>query len=208
MMILASYLAAATRVLAFQHNADKETSRDHIHIFFFGLDVQADSIRKYLRKYVPSTMDLCVKTRAGKKNDIELTDQGAYNYASRDGILSPVFTKGYTQDELDQLKNCADLNRQEKEKKREETIIYSVKEVIKVDQVYNRLYEQAMLYIPEKDRKEMTLTDWKRWVVMNYFRSGKPAPRTADGNRYAYSLMMMTKYDFENSDQYPPPLQP
>lgn len=149
-------------------------------------------------------MDVCVKTRAGKKNDIEITDQGAYNYASRDGLIEPCFTRGYTVDEIKQLQDCATLARKEKEKKREDTIIYSIREVVKVDQVYNRLIEESMLYIPEATRKAMSLADWKRWVVMNYFKAGKPAPRTADGNRYAYSLMMTSKYDFTNPDMYPP----
>lgn len=203
-LVLADYISQANRVIAFQHNADKETSRDHIHVFFFGMDIQAESMRKYLRKYVPGKMDLCVKTRAGKKNDIEITDQGAYNYASRDGIIQPCFVKGYTEDELAQMQECADLNRKEKEKKREDTIIYSIREVVKVDQVYNRLIEESTLYIPAETRKAMTLVDWKRWVVMNYFKAGKPAPRTADGNRYAYSLMMTSKYDFSNPESYPP----
>lgn len=143
-------------------------------------------------------MDLSVKTRAGKKNDIEITDQGAYDYASRYGQIKPTWQKGYTDDEMKQMFDASLLKASEIKTKREETVIYAIKEVVKVDQVYNRLVEEAHHNIPDDARKAMTLLDWKRWVVMNYLRAGKPAPRTADGNRYAYSLMMSFKYDLIN----------
>lgn len=194
-MILQDYLQKATRVLMFQHSPDNGASRDHIHVFFFGLDTKPDTIRETLRKYIPARMDLCVKTKAGKKNDIDITDQGAYNYGSRDGSITPCYTKGYTLEELNQLQDAAELNRQLIEKRRSETIIYSVKEVVKVDNVYNRLYESAY-QLP--NRYDMSLSDWKKWIVFQYLRAGKPAPRTADGNRYAYSLYMNMKYNFDD----------
>lgn len=200
-MIMADYIQKSERVLIFQHGPDNGANRDHIHIFCFGLTTKPDTIRETLRKYVPARMDLSVKAKAGKKNDIEITDQGAYNYASRDGVIKPAWTKGYTEEELQQLYDCAENLRVEKQKNKESTVVYAIREVVKVDQVYNRLVEEAFHYIPETARKEMTLVDWKRWVVLNYLRAGKPAPRIADGNRYAYSLMMTYKYDVINKPQ-------
>lgn len=193
-MILSDYINDSERVLIFPHAKDSGAARDHIHAFFFGLKTKPDTIRERLRKYVPGKMDLSVKTRAGRKNDLEITDEGAYNYASRDGIISPVFTKGYTEDEIRELQSRAELKREEIKKVREETVIYSIREVVKVDKVYIRLCQEAHA-IPENDRKNMTLTDWKKWIVLNYLKAGKPAPRTADGNRYAYSIYMSYKYD-------------
>lgn len=198
-MIMADYFHKSDRVLIFQHGPDNGAAREHIHIFCFGLTTKQDTIRETLRKYVPGKMDLCVKSKAGRKNDVELTDQGAYNYGSRDGVIKPVWSKGYTDQELDELYKCAEHNRAEKQKNNESKVIYAIQEVVKVDRVYLRLIEEAHHYIPEDARKSMTLTDWKRWVVMNYLRAGKPAPRTADGNRYAYSLMMSFKYDLINN---------
>lgn len=203
-MVMADYFHKSDRVLVFQHTPDSGASREHVHIFCFDLSTKPDTIRETLRKYIPSKMDLCVKTRAGKKNDIEITDQGAYDYASRYGQIKPVWTKGYTDDELTKLYDASLLKAAEIKTKREENVVYAIREVVKVDQVYNRLIEESTLYIPAETRKAMTLQDWKRWVVMNYFKAGKPAPRTADGNRYAYSLMMTSKYDFSNPESYPP----
>lgn len=203
-MIMADYFHKSERVLVFQHGPDSGAARDHVHIFCFGLDTKTDTIRETLRKYIPAKMDLCVKQRAGKKNDIELTDQGAYDYASRYGQIKPSWTKGYTDDELKQLFDCSLLKAEEIKTKREQSVIYAVREVVKVDQVYNRLIEEATHNIPSDSRKAMTLTDWKRWVVFNYLRAGKPAPRTADGNRYAYSLMMSFKYDIINDPKSAP----
>lgn len=197
-MIMADYFHKSSRVLVFQHGPDSGASREHVHIFCFGLDTKTDTIRETLRKYIPGKMDLSVKNKAGKKNDIEITDQGAYNYASRDGLIKPVWSKGYTDDEMSQLLEASLLHAAEVKTKREENVIYAIREVVKVDNVYNRLVEEAHHNIPDEARKAMTLLDWKRWVVMNYLRAGKPAPRTADGNRYAYSLMMSFKYDLIN----------
>lgn len=195
MMILQDYIEKSERVLLFQHGPDNGAARDHVHVFFFGLTTKPDTIRETLRKYVPGKMDLCVKTKAGKKNDIDITDQGAYNYGSRDGKITPVYTKGYTLEELNLLQDTAELNGKLVEQRRAETIVYSVREVVKVDNVYNRLFEEAH-HLPR--RKEMTYNEWKKWIVFQYLKAGKPAPRTADGNRYAYSIYMNMKYNFND----------
>lgn len=199
MLIVQPYIDKSERVMIFHHSPDSGAARDHIHMFAFGLDVKPDTIRETLRKYVPGRMDLSVKTKAGKKNDIEITDQGAYNYASRDGRIKPCYTKGYTEDELAQLHGAAEQLAKEKEDKRTSTIVYSVREVVKVDNVYNRLFEEAHA-VP--GCKTMTLVAWKKWIIFQYLKAGKPAPRTADSNRYAYSIYMNMRYNFDTIKDY------
>lgn len=198
------YLNTAKQSFIFQHDADDDVKRTHCHIYLFGFGLKKQSIHEYLKKYLSGNKDFAMSQTCGhKKRDLDI--KGAWTYGTTDKYLEPVFTNNIQPDVLTWLRIQAiefyNKINEAKETKKGVEIIEVVIEKEKQDNMYNRLLEDAHREFTREQLKSRIHLEWKRWVVLHYLKRGKPAPRVADGNRYAYSLWMTFKHDVINNPQ-------
>lgn len=91
------WLDATKAGFAFQH---KKPDNNHYHIYLFGLQRAPDAMRRLLGRNLPSKECYAVSSTCGKKVKRKLDPQGAYNYGTTRYLVSPVWFKGYTADEM------------------------------------------------------------------------------------------------------------
>lgn len=89
------------RVAVYEHEADTEVSRTHVHGVLIGCKRKEDTVRNKFFKGVYDAPDYELKTKyKTAKMDMVPVDAEYIKYMSK-GDLDPSFFKGFTQEELD-----------------------------------------------------------------------------------------------------------
>lgn len=201
LVFIQDYLSQALLGFAFEHN---KPGNHHYHIYLFGVNTKADSIRKTLGKYMPAKTDFAVSTTAGPKR-LPLDPKIAYQYAKNpDSYPTRVWVKGLDDITLEKFEFDAgvfynELEKHRKSKAQKITEILVLKEqVAKPDHTWERLITELMdnpdMYV------NMTLTQVKSKIAVSYLRQLKAVPRTADLHRYALSLLRISQHNLHKGE--------
>lgn len=179
------------RFMIFRHEPHGENI--HYHVYIFGLQRTAETIRDHLHKLRYPKEYYAVKTTCGKKKE-KITPQGAYQYAVKPKSNPKIVkTKGFSDEELAEFKEKADRYYHN-----DIPIVVSpsdanVPEVIfRVDRVWERLKKDIKSY----DKK--TVREIKSSIASDWLNQGKAIPRPSDLHRYAVSLYYLNKYQHED----------
>lgn len=97
---------ACTSWLLYQHPADKEVSRDHIHVYYFDWGLKEKSFRDYFARCFPDVAktDFAISTTAGRSKG-EITLEYAIKYASENGTRNAKIVRGF---DAERIKNIED----------------------------------------------------------------------------------------------------
>lgn len=176
------WLNDAEKGFAFEHN---KPGNRHYHVYLFGLQRNPDAMRKHIGKFIPDKERYMVGTTCGGKKKIKITPEGAYQYGSTKNGIMPIWTKGFTLEEIEQYHN----NAAEYYKPMEVTLVTKEDHyVIRPDRVWERLHSNVA------DYADMTVARIKSKIAVDYLNNGKAIPRSADLHRYATSLYYLNKY--------------
>lgn len=184
--LIKDYVDRCTQVLCFEHEADEDVSRTHCHFYLFDLSLSRpdDALRDHLRKMGMPKSDFMVGLSAGKQKR-SITPEGAYIYGTKNTAIEPTLTKGFSDEELYGFKEVA---AHYYKPKHEKVVILHVSEQ-KPDNVWSYYIEKMLRGDPLM--KTWDITMFKRWICADYLNRLRPVPRTADLNRYAFSLWML-----------------
>lgn len=93
--------------LVFQHEADEEVNRTHIHGFMFAPTIARKSISEQIAKKLNLTgnKDFFTSDKCSKKNPRPLDLSGAFCYGSKWNTIAPLFQKNISPDLLEELKS-------------------------------------------------------------------------------------------------------
>lgn len=91
----------------FEHPADEEVSRIHIHQYNFDLSIKYDAISARIKKLgLKGNSDFSVSGTCGKdKRPLDLS--GAWMYGSKFGTIAPKYVKNLTPEQVEQLNEYA-----------------------------------------------------------------------------------------------------
>lgn len=101
---ISDWLSEAKSGYAFEHNVP---DNHHYHIYVFGLERNPDAMRRYLGKHLPTKECYAVSTKCGKKKKRPVEPQGAYTYGATKYLLSPIWRKGFSEDQFIQFYELA-----------------------------------------------------------------------------------------------------
>jgi len=111
--VLAYLSELSTKLIIYEHEADEEVSRTHIHGLIMGCSRSDDTLRNKLFT-VKYTKNYELKSTYKTKKGIFPVDDGYITYMS-EGTREPKYNKGYTKEEVDALK-AAYINYEEVKK--------------------------------------------------------------------------------------------
>lgn len=93
-----------SQCIVYEHEADDEINRTHVHIWLKGIKCNTDSLKNHIRKVtgkIPASdwafMEMNKKTK-------EAWNDNVITYMSK-GKLMPKYTKGFTEDEIEDYKS-------------------------------------------------------------------------------------------------------
>lgn len=195
------WMELARAGFAFEHDL---TGNHHYHIYLFGLDRNADAMRKKLGRYLPSKEHYAVGKTAGKDKK-PINDQLAYQYGTTNKLLTPIWYKGYEPDQIEKLAFQAEaFYQQYEQKKNKKNQVVTEMLVIHEDKPKpDRVWEKLMQELIEKpdlyDGKQVHQI--KSMISVSYLKNLKAIPRPSDLHRYATSLYYIVKYDLHSKGQ-------
>jgi len=177
------WLGSTTKGFAFEHN---KPGNHHYHVYLFGLDRNADAMRKLLGRYLPGKECYIVGTTCGGKKKLKITPEGAYQYGTTKHALSPIWVKGYTPEEVTKFHEAAIVHYKPMD------VVNIIREehyVVRPDRVWERLIAK------QEDYKGITIKAIKSKLCAEWLNKGKAIPRPSDLHRYAVSLYYLNKYE-------------
>lgn len=175
------WLDAAPRGFAFEHN---KPDNHHYHVYLFGLERNADAMRRHLGRYLDKQC-YSVATTCGGKKRIKITPIGAYQYGTESILRLPIWSKGFPLEELQSYHENATAHY----KPIPVTVVTREERyVIKADRVWERLHSKADAY------GGLTVKAIKSKLAAEWLNNGRAVPRTADLHRYAISLYYLNKF--------------
>lgn len=179
------WLDITQKGFAFLH--DKEDNH-HYHIYLFGINREADSLRKTLLRYTQDKQAYSVKTTAGKRKD-KILPVLAWQYATEAQALNPVWVKGFDKEAIDSfVTNASTYYELEAAKQTMTGVTHEDHYIVRPDRVWERLSLHKDKY------KDKTVKQIKSMMCAEWLNNGKAIPRSADLHRYAVSLYMANKY--------------
>lgn len=104
--VVVSLFDKCEKGFVFQHPADEEVNRTHIHGYMF----EPTIIRKTLSEQIAKKLNLkgnaefFTSDKCGRKNPKPVDISGAYCYGGKWDTIAPVFMKNISPDELEELK--------------------------------------------------------------------------------------------------------
>lgn len=181
------YLTRCDAYMVFEHPKDEKVSRTHTHVYMFNhissrID---DNLRDFFQKRGLPKSDY-MASRKCKKGQID--PMKAYQYGTTCNLFDIKTFNGFTEEQLKSFQKSAEEYYDALKKQSVDRITIIEKVEQKPDLVWNRFFEK-MLRSPEV--REYSLDQFKRWIMADYLNRCKPIPRTADLNRYAFSLWML-----------------
>jgi len=186
-LFIKDWVNGAFKCLAFEHD---KPGNHHYHIYLFGLERNPDAMRKLLGRYLNKEC-YSVSTTCGGRKLMKITQQGAWQYGTEKELKEPVFIKGFTDEEIKEMKSLAEVYY-----KPVEAVLVTREDhyVVRPDKVWQRLHEKV------DDYKDKSVKQIKSMMCAEWLRAGKAIPRTADLHRYAMSLYMLNKFNHEVPD--------
>lgn len=184
-MCIQNWLQTAPSGFAFNHAKE---GNNHYHIYLFDFPTQPDSLRKTLHNYYQKT-EFSVSTTAGKSKE-KILPILAWQYATEDKLLKPVWTKGFSEENLSAFTTHA-TDYYESMKKELGPLTLVTKHdhyVVRPDRIWERLYAK------HKDYQHLSLAQIKSKIATEWLNAGKAMPRPSDLHRYAMSLKWLNKY--------------
>lgn len=104
-----SYMDKTLKGFSFQHDADEEVARTHVHSYFFGCTTMfksyADKIPEKLG--ISGTENFYTSQLCSKRDRRPLDISGAWCYGSKWGTVAPKYLKNISSDEVEQLQRYA-----------------------------------------------------------------------------------------------------
>lgn len=195
LQFLHDWISSCREGFAFHHDLPDNS---HYHIYLFGLEREADSMRKHLKRYMIDKTKYSVSTTAGGRKRLPILPQLAYQYGTTDSLLSPVWSKGYTDEQLECFKDCATRHYDEVKNPPPPTegVLITREEhyVVRPDRVWERLSAKS------EDYADMTVRGIKSKLCAEWLNAGRAVPRPSDLHRYAVSLFLLNKYQGEVPD--------
>lgn len=103
---LAKWCNMAETSFVFQHEADEEVSRTHIHAFMFGLPLERKTLSGYIKKEfnLIGNKDFFTSEKCSKVDPRPIDLSGSYCYGSKWDTLEPLFLKIISPDIVDELR--------------------------------------------------------------------------------------------------------
>lgn len=178
----------------FQHNADRDIQRTHIHAYLFNCSYAGISIRTHLKsKDFKGNSDFSLSQKAGKGRE-PLTIEGAYRYGTTVDLDPPVAHHGFDAQMLEYLKNDAqeyyDTWRQENDLSKEEfRVVYLEKTLTAKDATWEYLYKK--FHETTLDIASWSVDTFKAYICRDWLERMKALPRPSDLHRYAWSLYLL-----------------
>lgn len=169
---------------AFHHN---KPNNNHYHIYLFDLDRDDDSLRKTLGRYYRK-QDYSVKKTAGKERAY-IVPCFAWQYATTEQYLEPVWIKGFTPKQEQEFRDMAHVHYDTVNQPQE--VVNVVREehyIVRPDRVWERLVDNRDKY------DGLNVKQIKSKLVAEWLNAGKAMPRPSDLHRYAVSLYLRQKY--------------
>lgn len=183
------WLDESPRGFAFEHN---KPGNHHYHVYLFDLERNCDAMRKHLGKHLSDKQRYAVGITCGAKKKTKITPKGAYIYGTTDKLLSPIWSKGFSLEELQEYHEAAvkfykpvPIIAHPDDAKNLPEVIY------KVDRVWERLRDHR------EDYQGLTVKAIKSKLAADWLNNGRAVPRSADLHRYAISLYYLNKYKDE-----------
>lgn len=194
--LLRDYIEQSARVLIFLHEKGdhnkkgSKIERTHCHVYLFDLPHQRpdDAVREHIGKYsgLPKS-DYSCKTTCGKMKK-GITPEGAYVYGTTKFLKDPSLVKGFEDHHVQLYKELAEKHYAPKEEQDSPLVVI---QQVRPDLVWQRFFEKMVREPPDSEMKNWGQSDFKKWIMADYLNRFKPIPRTADLNRYAFSLWML-----------------
>lgn len=189
------WLDETSKGFAFEHDL---SGNHHYHIYLFGLDRKPDPMRKHLGRYMSKKENYAVGVTAGKKKE-PVIDWVAYQYGTTDKLIKPVWTKGFSDEQLNRFHDGAErfYAQQKAKHDRRNQVITEIlvieKEKEKPDRVWQHLMEDLIRNPDMYDGKQ--IHQIKSMISVSYLRRLKAVPRPSDLHRYALSLYYIVKHE-------------
>lgn len=198
------WIDEAREGFAFEHN---KPGNHHFHIYLFGLDRQADPMRKYLFKHLKDKVLYSVKTSAGKPGakSVPITKNKAWVYASAPDSNPTLVWHKLGQDEFARSLYEAEAAEYYEKKLHPEKFavpntVYIEKHIeVKPDKTWEKLVEGMLHDWNKYEGKSVPLI--KSMIAVSYLRDLRAVPRPSDLHRYAISLFYITKFNLMNRDK-------
>lgn len=92
-----------SRIAVYEHTADEEVKRTHIHFYIDDYPNTIEGFKKSLKKHLQTTSYDRSDWSFQEKHDGSPVNSGCITYMTK-GVLDPVFQKGFTQEELNTFK--------------------------------------------------------------------------------------------------------
>jgi len=194
-LAIKGWLGGCTEGFAFNHNLP---NNNHYHIYLFGLQRTAKTIRETLSRYYEKQC-YAVSTTAGKKKE-KLEARVAFQYGTTSYLKEPVWRKTERYEQY-QLSAQAFYHQQKERQERKSQVVTEMmvitEEKAKVDRVWQQLMEELIETPTKYDGK--SIPQIKSIISVEYLRRLKAVPRPSDLHRYAMSLFYIVKHDLHKN---------
>jgi len=191
------WLDISPRGFAFEHEPNPDNH--HYHIYLFGIPRKDPTpMRRYLGRYLPTKECYSVGITCGKEKKA-IVDKLAYQYGTTDKLLDPVWSKGFSKEELYkfEIEAAAHYKQKEDRQNRNKQVVTEIlvinEEKLKPDRVWERLMMELIENPTKYDGK--SVHQIKSMISVEYLRKLKAIPRPSDLHRYAVSLFHIVKYE-------------
>lgn len=87
------------KLIAYEHEADDEVSRTHMHILMYGMNSTWDNFQKLAKKEFSIVAEFNGNSDWAKSRKYQYDAQATIKYMTK-GILEPKYVKGYTDEEI------------------------------------------------------------------------------------------------------------
>lgn len=97
--LIAFWALKCDKLIAYEHEADDEVSRTHMHILMYGMDSTWDNFQKLVKNEFKIAAEFYGNSDWSKARKYQYDAQATIKYMSK-GCLEPKYNKGYTDEEV------------------------------------------------------------------------------------------------------------
>lgn len=107
--LLVPFFNKSEKGFLFQHEADEEVARQHVHGYLFGYPFKRSSLSESIAKKLNITgnVDFFTSDKCSRKDPRPLDISGAYCYGSKWDTVACLFSKNISPELMEQLRNYA-----------------------------------------------------------------------------------------------------
>lgn len=109
-IVVSNFFSKCEKGFLFQHEADEEVARQHVHGYLFGLSIKRSSLSEQIatKLNLNGNADFFTSEKCSKSNPRPLDISGAYCYGSKFNTIAPLFLKNISPVLLEQLQAYAE----------------------------------------------------------------------------------------------------